>query len=83
MNYKASYPKHIDLDYSRVEIAASLRATARERGNPMTFFIKRKNVVANDLFIIKWSSDHHVASLLVMTLVVVLHNECPVTKQMR
>jgi hypothetical protein len=43
----------------------------------------RHYVPRNDLFIIKWSSDHHVASLLVMTLVVVLHYECTVTKQMQ
>jgi len=34
----------IDLDYSQAEVAASLRATARERGNPMTFFIKKMSL---------------------------------------
>jgi hypothetical protein len=43
----------------------------------------RHYVPRNDLFIIKWSSDYHVASLLVMTLVVVLHRKYPVTKQMQ
>jgi len=69
MNNHKSWPR-----YSRVKIAVSLRATARERGNLM-WIPKANGFIIHESSLLQMRGTRHDA--------VVFHCECLVTKQMQ